>query len=281
MEYPTPKSLCFSYEPQYGRLEPGSVKKALVIHASPRKEGVSKTGIFAGAFIRGLEKAGTDVEMIHLRDKKVNQCQGCFTCWTKTPGQCIFNDDAAEIMERAERADLVVYASPLYHFGVIALLKKYIERTLPVIQPFLVEREDGKTTHPPREGRKAVTNIAILGVCGFPEVSHFGAFSAHFHYIAKAGGNNGYNIVAEIYRPMCEVLNNPFYAEENERVLKETEKAGFDLVTRGFVAPETVDAIAEVPEDKRSIHDAANASWNHCIREGITMPEFQQQLLES
>jgi multimeric flavodoxin WrbA len=251
----------------------------VVIQGSPRKEGTSKTDILAKAFIEGCRKAGAQAETIYLRDKKIKHCQGCFTCWTKTPGKCIFNDDVAGIMKTVNEADLVVFASPLYHFGIISLMKKYIERTLPMIQPFLIKREDGKTTHPHREGYKDTQSIVIIGVCGFPEVEHFGAFSTNFHYIANAGGESGYNIVAEIYRPLSEVLNNPFYKEENERVLGLAEKAGYDVVAKGFVEDEVINEIAEVRLDKKELYKMANLAWETCIKDGLTMGEFQDKLV--
>lgn len=250
----------------------------MVIQGSPRKEGISKTDILTKAVVEGFLAAGAEVETIYLREMKINQCQGCFNCWTKTPGRCIFNDDVAGIMQKTNQADLLVFASPLYHFGIIALMKKFIERTLPMIQPFLIEREDGKTTHPVREGFKASQNILIISVCGFPEVEHFGALSANFHYIANAGGSFGYNIVAEIYRPLSEILNNPFYQAENDRVLGLAKKAGYDLVANGCIEDDVINGIAEVRLDKKQIYKAANMSWESCIKEGMTMPELQAKL---
>jgi multimeric flavodoxin WrbA len=275
-----PESLQFSHKQRYGTLAPNSVKNILVLQGSPRKDGVSKTEIVASAFLTGCEEAGAKVEIINLREKKISHCQGCYTCWTKTPGKCIFKDDVADIMKKTNAADLVLYALPLYHFGIISLMKKYIERTLPSMYPYLITRDDGATTHPDREGYKTKKNVAILGVCGFPEVKHFGALSANFHYLSNAGGEDGMNIVAEIYRPMAEILNNPFYAEENSRILAAAKKAGSDLISKGFVDAETVDAIADVRLDKDELYDAANKSWDHCINEKITMPELQKQLLE-
>jgi FMN-dependent NADH-azoreductase len=57
--------------------------------------------------------------------------------------------------------DLVVYATPLYHFTVNAALKVYIERTLPVLQPFFEERE-GHTQHPLRAKTPAVVMAPSL-----------------------------------------------------------------------------------------------------------------------
>ncbi len=281
MQNEIPKALQFSHKQSYVKLEPGSVKKVVVIQGSPRKEGTSKTDIVAKSFADGCHKAGAETETIYLREKKIRQCQGCFHCWTKTPGKCIHNDDVADIMETTESADLVVYASPLYHFGIISLMKRYIERTLPRIEPFLIKRDDGKTTHPPRKGFKYIQNAVIIGVCGFPEVEHFGAFSANFHYIANAGGEFGMNIAAEIYRPLSEILGNPFYKEENDRVLGAVEKAGYDLLTNGHIAPSLIDEIAEVRLDKDQVYEMANKSWEICIDECMTMPELQQKLIES
>ena len=279
MENQLPSALQFSYPQRYVRLEPGSVKKVVILQASPRKHGVSKTEMVAGAFASGCRKAGAAVETINLRDKKIKQCQGCFHCWTKTPGQCIHNDDVAGIMETADAADLVVYASPLYHFSMIALLKKYIERTLVHFEPFFVCGDEGKTTHPPRNGHEY--KAVIIGVCGFPEVSHFGPFSANFHYIAAAGGDYGMNIAAEIYRPLAEILGNPYLQEENDRVLGAVEKAGQTLIKTGAVPPSLVDEIAEVRLDKQQILEMANHSWQICIDEGMSMPELQKKLAES
>lgn len=274
-----PSVLHFSYTPHYGKLSPGQIRKILVIQGSPRKEGTSKTDILTKAFIEGAEKAGALADTVYLREKKIKQCQGCFTCWTKTPGRCIFNDDAAEIIQAMNEADLVVFASPLYHFGIIALMKKFIERTLPTIQPFLVSREDGATTHPQRQGYKSTHPIVIIGVCGFPEAAHFGAFSANFHYIANAGGDHGYNIVAEIYRPLSEIMGNPFYETENERVLGLAKQAGYDVVAKGYVDDAVINEIAEVRLDKKMVFEMANRAWDACIKEGMTMPELQEKLL--
>ncbi|MBI9077145.1 MAG: flavodoxin family protein [Desulfatibacillum sp.] len=280
MENQIPKSLQFPHYQKYGTAEPNSIKSVVVLQGSPRKDGISKTEVVTAAFLEGCQEAGASTEIVNLRDKKISHCVGCFTCWTKTPGVCIFKDDVAEIMQKTEKADLVVYAAPLYHFGIISLLKKYIERTLPGVEPYLIPRGDGHTTHPHRKGYKPVQNTVIIGVCGFPEVSHFGAFSANFHYLASAGGDWGMNIIGEIYRPASEQLNNPIFAEENNRILDEAKQAGKDVVTLGYVRPETVDAIAKVTQDGEEMHEMANKAWDYCIKNNITMPELQMMLLE-
>ncbi|MFZ3044992.1 MAG: hypothetical protein WA151_03690, partial [Desulfatirhabdiaceae bacterium] len=160
------------------------------------------------------------------------------------------------------------------------LMKKYIERTLPMFQPFFITREDGQTKHPRRKRYKNTQPVVIIGVCGLPEVMHFGAFSANFHYIANAGGDHGYNIVAEIYRPYSEALNNPFFQEENDRVLGLAQTSGHDVVKKGFIDEAVIDEIAEVRLNKKEIYETTNMAWEACIRDGMTMGELQEMLLK-
>jgi len=266
-------------EKKYHALKPGTVRKVLALQASPRNEETSKTEILLQAFLRGCASAGAETETIYLRKKKIAQCTGCYTCWTKTPGVCIHRDDVADIMKKEDGADLLVYAYPLYHFGLISLLKRYIERTLPRANPQLIPRGDGETTHPLREGFKDTHHVVVMGVCGFPEVSHFGAASMHLHYLSSATGDKGFNIVAELYRPASEVLNLPFYQEEIDRVLGAAHEAGAQVVRAGTIEQRLVDEIARVNLDIPVFRDQANMAWEHCVKTGKTLPEFQDEIL--
>ena len=51
---------------------------------------------------------------------------------------------SAELFAKFIKADLVVYATPLYHFTLNAQMKAFIERTLPILEPFLIKKEDGQ-----------------------------------------------------------------------------------------------------------------------------------------
>ncbi|PKL18503.1 MAG: hypothetical protein CVV49_05305 [Spirochaetae bacterium HGW-Spirochaetae-5] len=261
----------------YYSMQPGEVRKVLLIQASPRKAGVSKTDILAQAFLEGCRSAGAETETVHLADKNINSCIGCYTCWTKTPGQCIYNDDAAEIMKKEDEADLVVYASPLYIFGIVSSLKQYFDRRIPRLEPFLVTGESGMTSHPTRAGYKKSKNVAVLGVCGFPEVSHFDSVSAYFHHVSNTAGDNSFNIVAEIYRPASEILNNGFYGNETGRILELAGVAGEQIVRSGTIEKSVIDGIAEVRVDTDVFRDQANKTWELCINEGLTLSQVQER----
>lgn len=101
-------------------------KKVLIVSSSPRKGGNSDT--LCDRFMAGAKEAGHTVEKIFLRDKRVNACLGCGTCYN-LQRPCPQRDDAAEIVEKMIAADVIVLATPVYFYTMCAQLKTLIDRT--------------------------------------------------------------------------------------------------------------------------------------------------------
>jgi multimeric flavodoxin WrbA/putative sterol carrier protein len=248
-----------------------TIMKVLAINSSPRVDGISKTGMMLDALVKGMRDAGADVETVQLRQKKVKYCIGCFTCWTKTPGVCVQKDDMTnELFPKFLAADLVVLATPLYHFTVNANMKAFIERTLPMVEPFLNRLGDA-TTHPMRQKPpKAV----VLSVAGFPEASVFAQLSSYVNFLFSKG------LVAEIYRPAAESMRLPQFSEITKEILEATEQGGRELVQSMKLSEETMARITRpIADDFDSMAKMANAFWKTCIREGLTPREFDERHL--
>ncbi len=243
--------------------------KVMAINSSPRaSSGESKTEMMLNSLLTGMREAGAEVDMVNLREKKVRFCQGCFTCWTKTPGKCILNDDMTnELFPMWSEADLVVYATPLYHYTVNANLKAFIERTLPMLEPFFVETPKG-THHPLRFKPPAVV---MLSVAGFPEMHVFDLMSSWARFIFKD------HLHAEIYRPGAELLANMRGTKLAAEVLQATEQAGRELVEKGEVAPQTLATITQPVGDVKSLATMANMAWRTYIAAGVTPREAAKQ----
>ena len=96
----------------------------LVLAGSPRKGG--NTELLAEAFAKGAA-AQHHVEIVSVRDYKVNPCLGCNACF-KANGICAQKDDIALIYEKMSQADMLVIASPVYFYGICAQLKAVIDR---------------------------------------------------------------------------------------------------------------------------------------------------------
>lgn len=98
--------------------------KILVITGSPRKNGNSNT--LVDNFIRGAEETGHNVVRFDSAFKNVHPCVACNKCGMN--GQCVFKDDFEFIRNNIVDADAVVFASPMYYFGISAQIKAVIDR---------------------------------------------------------------------------------------------------------------------------------------------------------
>jgi len=244
--------------------------KVLALNSSARKGGQSKTEWLLGHLVEGMTRAGADVDVVNLRDKKIKYCTGCYSCWTKTPGKCILQDDMTkELIPKLIEADLVVYATPLYHHTVNAHIKTFIERTLPCAQPFFEMRDDGKTSHPMRyDMGKAV----VVSVAGFPEYTAFDQMSAYVRFLF------GDRLVAEIYRPAAESMMQPGMKNRRRAIKEALQQAGQELVEHGAVQNETMQTINQpIAKNIEQFHEMGNLFWKTCIQEGVTPKQFGER----
>ena len=97
----------------------------LIISGSPRKGG--NTELLAEAFAKGAAKHH-HVEIVSVRDYKVNPCLGCNACFKSEANTCAQKDDMTVIYEKMSQADMLVIASPVYFYSISAQLKAVIDR---------------------------------------------------------------------------------------------------------------------------------------------------------
>lgn len=96
----------------------------LVLTGSPRKNGNSNT--LAAHFIKGAQEAGHKVARFDAALRDVHPCIACNSCGMNGP--CVFDDDFEEVRKHIIPADLVVFATPMYYFGISTQLKAVIDR---------------------------------------------------------------------------------------------------------------------------------------------------------
>jgi len=97
----------------------GSYRKGHTIHQAARE-------ILAGA-----EKGGAETAFLDLLDVKIEFCTNCRHCTQEpgpVPGPCVLQDEMAAVIDEMERADALVFASPVNAFAATALFKRFQER---------------------------------------------------------------------------------------------------------------------------------------------------------
>lgn len=85
-------------------------------------------------------------EMLILRELSADYCTGCWACWVKTPGLCVFNDDSHLACRAVIHSDFVLFASPVIMGFYSAVLKKFIDKLIPLVHPY-VTVDQGEAHH--------------------------------------------------------------------------------------------------------------------------------------
>ena len=105
------------------------------------------------AYIAQLSSALTAEQhtttVLALRELDIKYCVGCFGCWVKTPGQCVASDASHEVCRAIINSDFLLWAAPLRMGYPSALLKKMMDKSIPLIHPYFVV-EHGEAHHRPR-----------------------------------------------------------------------------------------------------------------------------------
>ena len=99
--------------------------KITVLNGSPRK---MNTTFMVDAFVKGAEEAGHTVEVIQVGKMKIAGCLGCEYCHGKGEGQCIQKDDMEKVYPAYQDCDMIVFASPIYYFGMTAQITAATQR---------------------------------------------------------------------------------------------------------------------------------------------------------
>ncbi len=101
-------------------------KKVVVLSGSPRRSGNSD--LLCDQFIQGAREAGHEVEKIFVRDKKINYCTGCGTCFNGNK-PCPQKDDMSGVLDQMVAADVILMATPVYFYTMNGQMKTLIDRT--------------------------------------------------------------------------------------------------------------------------------------------------------
>lgn len=204
--------------------------RVTVFNGSPRGRASNSHRIIE-PLLEGARQAGAQTEEVFLVERNIEYCRGCFGCWTKTPGQCVIDDEMHELLELYLESDYVGLATPVYSMYMTALLKNFTDRLLPLATPHIHWAGDGSFYHKGRFRKYPRTFYVVNS--GFPGKHNFDLFKA----VAAIQSP-----VLQIYRNSGEVLSDAFAARipAVAAFYDALRDAGREMVTSGRVSDETV-----------------------------------------
>jgi hypothetical protein len=114
------------------------------------------------------------VDRIVVRDLDIRPCTGCFGCWTRTPGQCVIDDDARSVAEKVAASDVYAVVSPVAFGSFGSLAKSVQDRLICLVLPHFTTVE-GEVHHRPRYERYPV--FLALGTLATPDAEQAALFA--------------------------------------------------------------------------------------------------------
>jgi len=187
--------------------------KVLAINGSPHNENGCTTKILK-PLLAGMEEVGAQTEIIYLGKAQIHHCIGCMSCWTKTPGECVFKDDMDALLQKYIAADLYIFATPLYVFNVSGLMKNFMDRTIPLARMTRLENK----------------KLLLVSPAGFPQLECFEPLVYFVRYTAKFENFSKDNYLGEILRPSAGLLDQDFFQDKADAYYKNLKLAGKQLI---------------------------------------------------
>lgn len=228
--------------------------KILVINGSPKVQN-SNTIKLTNEFIRGIKnKTECSVTTFNAYESgNLHDCIGCFTCWTKTPGKCIFSDDMP--LNEYIEADIVIWSFPLYCFGMPSKAKCVMDRLLPTKKPTIMVDDSGRNLHPSRyevSGKKYI----LISTCGFYEVEN------NFEGLIKQFDLVYGDTYTSILCPEGELFSVPQLEGRCKKYLEGVVLAGEEYAVNSEISRKTQNILCEKLFSRKVFIDMANASWD-------------------
>ena|SRR3989344_6852351 len=162
--------------------------KLLIINGSPRRKG--NTDKIISVLKRAMKEKKLKAEEIVLRDIEMKLCDGCENCANSLPCSNIKDEFYKKYLLKIPNYDTYIFVTPIYCDNATALLKNFIDRSLPVIysdkEMCFKNKKIGIIVHGMEVGKHWQIPIAwIKSVCAWTEAKFIGYLT--FKSGAKAG----------------------------------------------------------------------------------------------
>jgi hypothetical protein len=251
MVYPKQPPTSFytcSYQYDAGR----KMTRVLAVSGSLRKGEGATTRILA-PFLEGMKGEGASVELVYVKDCKIEPCRGEFHCWYTKPGECIIKDGMQELYRKLRASDIFVITTPVY-IPLPGEMQNFINRLCPLIEPVLSFREG--RTRARIHGDYNIRKIALVASGDWWEKENCGTVLRICEELAK---DMSVEFSGALLRPHACLM------EEQEAKAREiamaARKAGAQLVRKGRISPGLLEAVSQPLIAEEALRERYNRSY--------------------
>jgi multimeric flavodoxin WrbA len=156
----------------------------LIIHASPRRKGVTSTLLLE---MQAAISPAHEVQTVRIQDLSIKPCIGCMKC--RPDKSCILpQDDAHGLAEKVRWADFIVIGCPVYWGNMPGTLKLFFDRNVPLFE-YAEAKAIRYIPRPRLRGKRAALVVSSVGPYPYNLLrSQSGGTIGSLKTILKAGG---------------------------------------------------------------------------------------------
>lgn len=210
--------------------------KVLVVNGSVRKE-KGYTAEVLDPFIKGMEEAGAQVELLYSKKLDVNPCTGEFDCWYSTVGKCYINDSMQQVYPKLREADILVLGIPVY-FPIPSEMQKFLNRLMPLLIPVLKFKNE--RTQIRFHDDVKIRKIVLVSVCGWWEMGNFDLVE---HVVKEICLKASVEFAGSVLRPHADIL--PKEKDKANEVFKALKQLGFCFIKNGIISEDSLKIVAQ------------------------------------
>ncbi len=227
----------------------------LVLNGSPKAER-SNTMNVTRAFLEGFPD-GAEIGIVHLSKLEIKPCMGCYSCWKKTNGKCVIQDDMQELYGKISRADIIIESFPLFFFGMPSTVKAMTDRCLPFMMPYMGDQvtESDMCFHRLRDERMLEKRFVVITSCGYVEAEP--VYPALLKQLELISGG----AYTPILCPQGELFVSDMAKRQRDGYLKDITRAGAEFAANGRLSEETVKRISKPILSPQGYSTITSASW--------------------
>jgi len=223
------------------------MSRVLAFNCSPRMER-GNTALILNPFVKGMRRAGAEVELQYTKKLKIHPCIGDFRCWSEgTLGECHFDDDMTAVLDKMARARMWVFGVPVYA-KLPGELQNLFNRMMPLLKPNVLVR--GRTLIPTRRKDLRLEKVALVSSCGWWGLENFDLLIRNVAFMAKI-------FDVKLARPVLRPDSSMFVrmlksGNDCSGIIEAAEEAGAQLVKKGGISKE---AAREVQVPLRTLNE--------------------------
>ena len=230
----------------------------LLVNGSPRAER-SGTLRIAESFVGGISRVcECKVDTVALYKKNILPCTGCFSCWSRTPGECVIKDDMEDIRQSVLRSDVIIESFPLYFFGMPSVMKQFTDRMLPFTKAYGYEVSpvSAKSFHEFRYESLLKKRLVVISSCGYTETDKmYGSLISQLDLICGEGN------YTHIFCPQGELLHVNELKRKLDEYFARVGVAGEMFAREGFLDNETINSLKTPLLTPKAFEMLARSHW--------------------